>query len=85
VIPVLVVSHVSVLQVLLAYFRGTPVELCTSIEVPMHTVIKLTPAGGGGWVESRSALKTEPTSARNSPTPAEKFVLPIWGDSAVTF
>mmetsp|Transcript_31279 Transcript_31279/g.30127 ORF Transcript_31279/g.30127 Transcript_31279/m.30127 type:complete len:502 (-) Transcript_31279:209-1714(-) len=51
--PVLVVSHVSVIQVLLAYFRRTPVEECTSIEVPMNTVIKFSPVTGGGWVESQ--------------------------------
>ncbi len=54
--PVLVVSHVSVIQVLLAYFRRTPIEQCTSIEVPMHTVIKFSPVTGGGWVESQHKL-----------------------------
>ena len=52
VIPTLVVSHVSILQCLMAYFRNTPVEKCMSIEVPMHTVIKFEPARGGGWQES---------------------------------
>lgn len=51
--PVLVVSHVSVIQVLMAYFRRTPVEQCTSIEVPMNTVIKFAPVTGGGWIESQ--------------------------------
>ncbi|EEC51418.1 predicted protein, partial [Phaeodactylum tricornutum CCAP 1055/1] len=41
--PTLVVSHVSILQCLMSYFRNTPVELCTGIEVPMHTVVKFTP------------------------------------------
>ena len=54
--PVLVVSHVSVIQVLLAYFRRTPIEQCTSIEVPMHTVIKFSPVTGGGWIESQHKL-----------------------------
>jgi hypothetical protein len=56
VIPVLVVSHVSILQTLMAYFRNTPVEKCTSIEVPLHTVIKYTPVRGGGWIESQHPL-----------------------------
>lgn len=43
VIPTLVVSHVSILQCLMAYFRNTRVERCMSIEVPLHTVIKFTP------------------------------------------
>ena len=52
--PVLVVSHISILQVLVAYFRATPVEECTSIALPMNTVIKFTPSKGGGWQESRA-------------------------------
>jgi len=54
--PVLVVSHVSVMQVLMAYFRRTPVEECTSIEVPMNTVIQFAPVTGGGWVESQHVI-----------------------------
>jgi hypothetical protein len=50
--PTLVVSHVSVLQMLIAYFRNSPVETCMDIEVPLHTVIKFTPARGGGWSET---------------------------------
>jgi len=49
---VVAVSHVSVLQVLVAYFRSTTVEECTSIEIPMHTVLKFVPLRGGGWLES---------------------------------
>lgn len=51
VIPTLVVSHVSTLQVLIAYFRKSPVEKCMHIEVPLHSVLKFTPARGGGWTE----------------------------------
>lgn len=54
--PVLVVSHVSVLQSLIAYFSPSPADQCMSIEVPIHTVIKFTPSRGGGWVESRHPL-----------------------------
>eukprot|EP00542_Grammatophora_oceanica_P018786 CAMPEP_0194045456 /NCGR_PEP_ID=MMETSP0009_2-20130614/16795_1 /TAXON_ID=210454 /ORGANISM="Grammatophora oceanica, Strain CCMP 410" /LENGTH=593 /DNA_ID=CAMNT_0038690319 /DNA_START=16 /DNA_END=1797 /DNA_ORIENTATION=+ len=61
--PVLVVSHVSCLQALIAYFRNSPVEQCMSIEVPMHTVIKFTPSRGGGWIESRHVLVEEPENA----------------------
>ena len=51
-IPTLCVSHVSVLQILIAYFRNSPVENCMDIHVPLRTVIKFTPARGGGWSES---------------------------------
>jgi Histidine phosphatase superfamily (branch 1) len=56
VIPTLIVSHVSVLQMLIAYFRKSPVEEAMTIEVPLHTVVKFTPARGGGWTESQHEL-----------------------------
>jgi broad specificity phosphatase PhoE len=56
VIPTLVVSHVSVLQMLIAYFRRSPVSEAMQIEVPLHTVIKFTPARGGGWTETQHVL-----------------------------
>eukprot|EP00980_Cylindrotheca_fusiformis_P028331 scaffold22592_cov129-Cylindrotheca_fusiformis.AAC.17 len=56
VIPTLVVSHVSVLQLLIAYFRNSPVEEAMAIQVPLHTVVKFTPARGGGWSETQIPL-----------------------------
>lgn len=56
VIPTIVVSHVSVLQMLVAYFRNTPVCDAMQIEVPLHTMLKFTPSRGGGWVESSQKL-----------------------------
>ena len=53
---VVLVSHISVIQVLLSYFRQTPVAQCSSNEVPMNTVIKFTPVSGGGWTESQHKL-----------------------------
>ena len=61
--PVLVVSHVSVLQVLVAYFRNAPVENCTSIALPLNTVLKFTPAKGGGWQESQHVVLNSPNSS----------------------
>lgn len=77
--PALVVSHVSVLQVLISYFRSTPVGECTGIEVPMHTVLKFVPLRGGGWLESHHRLLPDDDveAASNSPQPYK----PIWGDS----
>jgi hypothetical protein len=59
VIPTLVVSHVSIIQCLMAYFRNTPVEKCMEIAVPMHTVIKFEPVRGGGWKETQHSLYVE--------------------------
>ena len=54
--PTVVVSHVSVLQVLVSYFRSTPVTECTGIDIPMHTVLKFVPLRGGGWLETHHEL-----------------------------
>jgi hypothetical protein len=62
VIPTLVVSHVSIIQCLMAYFRNTPVEKCMEIEVPMHTVIKFEPVRGGGWRETQHSFYVENNS-----------------------
>lgn len=75
-----VVSHVSILQVLVSYFRATPIHECMNIEIPMHTVLKFVPLRGGGWLESEHSLlpdgdileQTKEQSGNNEP---------IWGDS----
>lgn len=54
--PVLVVSHVSVLQCLVAYFRGSPIDECTEIAFPMDTVVEMQPVKGGMWKENRFSL-----------------------------
>lgn len=77
------VSHVSVLQVLMAYFRRTPSSKCTSIEVPMNTVIKYTPVTGGGWTESmHRVIKPEHLDSTNHEISLVQTSnsTPIWGD-----
>lgn len=90
VVPTLVVSHVSVLQLLIAYFRNSPVEEAMAIEVPLHSVIKFTPARGGGWSESQIPLSPVLERANSEFIPGAKFKIegmeelaantPIWGD-----
>ena len=77
VIPALVVSHVSVLQMLIAYLRNSPVEEAMQIEVPLHTVIKFTPVRGGGWQESFHELA--PVSGRSNSFSSEKKIVSIEG------
>ena len=62
--PVLVVSHVSVLQTLVSYFRNSPVEDCTGIELPLNTVLKFTPSKGGGWQESQHRILASPSPSQ---------------------
>jgi Histidine phosphatase superfamily (branch 1) len=87
--PVLIVSHVSVLQALMAYFRQSPPEECMNIEIPMHMVVKFTPSRGGGWVESQHELlkeESELSSNMSDSVHTDNFVSqslmisPIWGD-----
>ena len=86
--PVLVVSHVSVIQCLLAYFRNSPVRECTNIEVPLHTVIEMTPMKGAGWSERHICLiEPNPEFIPNAPSSDEDSAdvpsspkTPIWGD-----
>ena len=77
-----IISHVSVIQVLMAYFRRTPISKCTSIEVPMHTVIKFTPVTGGGWLESQHKLLPDEDLYSDSSVDSEETLSerPIWGD-----
>ena len=83
---VVVVSHVSVIQTLMSYFRCTPVQRSSEIAVPIHTVIKFTPARGGGWAESHHKLLedeeivVEQTPASPTIGMVEKSPMPIWGD-----
>lgn len=79
-----VVSHVSTLQVLMAYFRRTQIKECTSIEVPMHTVIKYTPVTGGGWTESMHKVcnpeELDTTNHNVVLVQTQQVNTPIWGD-----
>ena len=81
---VCVVSHISVLQVLISYFRKAPIDKCTSIQVPMHTVFKFTPVTGGGWNESLHCLSPLDDMGDDydlsTVSDEEKPMTPIWGD-----
>lgn len=48
---VLVVSHQAVLRCVLAYFLDKPANELPYLEVPLHTVIKLTPVAYGCKIE----------------------------------
>ena len=87
--PVLIVSHLSVLQLLIAYCRNSPVEKAMEIEVPMHTVLKFTPSRGGGWTETRHCLLTEESPSHLASVASgsdlsylslETPTTPIWND-----
>ena len=68
--PTVVVSHVSVLQVLVSYFRSTLVTECTGIEIPLGTVLKFVPLRGGGWLETHHKLVPEVPEGEEEPSEA---------------
>lgn len=57
--PVLVVSHITVLQLLVAYFRGVPVEEAWKLSVPRHCVFEALPSLGGGFICSEHHLQAD--------------------------
>jgi broad specificity phosphatase PhoE/predicted kinase len=54
--PVLVIAHNAVLRALYAYFQGVPRERCPYLDIPLHSVIELTPHAYGCH-ETRLALQ----------------------------
>jgi broad specificity phosphatase PhoE/predicted kinase len=53
--PVLIVGHQAVLRALYGYLMGKPQEECPYLQIPLHTVIQLTPTETG-YDEERFAL-----------------------------
>lgn len=49
--PVLVVSHISTLQVLYSYFLGVPIQSCQNLEIPFHAALELVPSQDG-WTKT---------------------------------
>jgi broad specificity phosphatase PhoE len=82
IVPTLVVSHVSILQCLMAYFRNTRVERCMSIAVPLHTVIKFTPVRGGGWSESSHPFYDVPKEVLDQTMSNATAATLTWEDSS---
>jgi len=62
--PVLVVSHLSTLQVLSSYFTGAPLEEALNLSIPHHCVLQLTPQAQQMMWESALV----PLADRDSPT-----------------
>lgn len=56
--PVLVVGHNAVIRALYAYFMDWPPEVCPHLDVPLHTLIELSPTAYG-CEERRFALEPD--------------------------
>lgn len=48
--PVLIVSHITTLQVLLSYFKGLPLEEAWKLSLPKDVVVEVSPTEGGGFL-----------------------------------
>lgn len=58
--PLMVVSHQAVLRLLYAYLTGRPRETAPTIEIPLHTVMKITYDGWNAPYEERFVLGPAP-------------------------
>lgn len=58
--PVLLVSHISVLQLFVAYFKGVPIEDAWQVSIPKNTVLEISPTSGGGFLYSEHPLSAVP-------------------------
>jgi broad specificity phosphatase PhoE len=59
---VLIVSHQAVLRVLYAYLMAKPRSSAPKIEIPLHTIMKITYDGWNPPYEERVYLGPEPLS-----------------------
>jgi len=69
--PVLVVGHQAVLRCLYSYFLDLPMETTPYLEIPLHTLIKLTPSPYGCF-EERFHLMDIPGEPETKPIKSEK-------------
>jgi len=64
--PVLVIAHNAVVRCLYAYFKEKPAEECPHIDVPLHTLLELTPRAYG--CEEKRYRLLDPESPNLSPS-----------------
>jgi len=63
--PVVVVGHLAVVRALYAYLKSIARERCPHLDLPLHTVLELTPTAYG-VEERRHMLEPQPDPARPS-------------------
>ena len=61
--PLLIVSHQAVLRCLYAYLMNLPRGQCPKLEIPLHTVMKITYDGWNPPSEERFILGPDPLEA----------------------
>lgn len=67
--PVLIVSHLSTLQVLFSYFTGSALSDALSVSIPNHTVLQITPCAHSTMWEERLIPLTSDEISRTPGTP----------------
>mmetsp|Transcript_67586 Transcript_67586/g.174075 ORF Transcript_67586/g.174075 Transcript_67586/m.174075 type:complete len:644 (-) Transcript_67586:37-1968(-) len=58
--PILCVSHLTVMQVLVCYFTGTPVDQVHKMRIPDNCVVEITPTLGGSFEVEMVNIDSEP-------------------------
>jgi len=61
---VLIVAHQAVLRALYGYFQGIPLDQVPSLEIPLHTLIELTPMPDGTMHEARLSVDVDASEAQ---------------------
>jgi len=76
--PVVVVSHIAVLQLLYAYFTGDfDVRNCYTMQIPMHTAIILEPLQGGSYKSTMVSFDNNGTTRKEVDIKHLQFPPPI--------
>jgi len=72
--PVLIVSHVTTLQLLMAYFKGVPVEEAWQMPVPQNTVLEVIPTSGGSFQYEEHNFDMPKPESTEGPDDRQVFV-----------
>jgi broad specificity phosphatase PhoE/predicted kinase len=74
--PVLVIAHNAVIRCLYAYFKEKPADECPHIDVPLHTLIELTPRAYGCEEKRYALLKKDDAALGRSLSRDNSFLQP---------
>ena len=69
-----IVAHQAVLRAIVAYFMRIPLEKCPNIEIPLHTILEITPMPDGTMSLERIPVAVPSPPASPPASPVLKFV-----------
>jgi broad specificity phosphatase PhoE len=77
-VPVLICSHISVLQVLYAYFRQIPIDQAIRVSIERHAVYQFTPLLGGMYGQGPAGEKSFSLVRQHAPQCNSHSCYCIW-------